>query len=358
MQALSFVVHIPLVCFGIAFPALVLFVEWLYLRTGDELYRTLARRWTKVMAALFAAGVVTGTILSFEMGLLWPDFTASFGSVFGLGFAIEGFSFFMEAIFIGIYIYGWDRLSPRAHFASGIPIAIAGFTGSLTVISVNGWMNHPTGFHLREGKAVDVHPVQALFGNSYFWHELVHMYLAGYMVTGFLVAAAYAAARLRGRWGRYERTALAIPLTVAALCCAGAGARRRLERARGGACTADQARCLRRARRDETRGARAPARLVQRRPGRVRDPDPAAAFPARLPRPERERRRPRRRAGGRAPARQRRPHRLSDDGRDRDTARPARPRLSRRSLAAQAATGVAVVLPCACRWRGRSRSSR
>jgi cytochrome d ubiquinol oxidase subunit I len=218
MQALSFVVHIPLVCFGIAFPALVLFVEWLYLRTGDDLYRTLAKRWTKVMAALFAAGVVTGTILSFEMGLLWPAFTASFGSVFGLGFAIEGFSFFLEAIFIGIYIYGWDRLSPRAHFASGIPIAIAGFTGSLTVISVNGWMNHPTGFQLRGGKAVDVHPVEALFGNSYFWHELVHMYLAGYMVTGFLVAAAYAAARLRGRWGRYERTALAIPLAVAALC--------------------------------------------------------------------------------------------------------------------------------------------
>jgi cytochrome bd ubiquinol oxidase subunit I len=218
MQALSFAVHIPLVCFGIAFPALVLFVEWLYLRTGDELYRTLAKRWTKVMAALFAAGVVTGTILSFEMGLLWPAFTASFGSVFGLGFAIEGFSFFMEAIFIGIYIYGWERLSPRAHFASGIPIAIAGFTGSLTVISVNGWMNHPTGFHIREGKAVDVHPVEALFGNSYFWHELVHMYLAGYIVTGFLVAAAYAVGSPRGRWGRYERTALAIPLTVAALC--------------------------------------------------------------------------------------------------------------------------------------------
>jgi cytochrome d ubiquinol oxidase subunit I len=217
MQALSFAVHIPLVCFGIAFPALVLFVEWLYLRTGDELYRTLAKRWTKVMAALFAAGVVTGTILSFELGLLWPAFTASFGSVFGLGFAIEGFSFFLEAIFIGIYIYGWSRLSPRAHFASGIPIAIAGVTGSLTVISVNGWMNHPTGFHLRAGKVVDVHPVQALFGNSYFWHEFVHMYLAGYIVTGFLVASAYAFGRLRGRWGRYERTALAIPLTVAAL---------------------------------------------------------------------------------------------------------------------------------------------
>src|SRR6266480_1825149 len=119
MQALSFAVHIPLVCFGIAFPAMLLYAESLYLRTRDELYRTLARRWTRVMVALFAAGVVTGTILSFEMGLLWPNFTGTFGSVFGLGFAIEGFSFFIEAIFIGIYVYGWNRLSPRAHFASG-----------------------------------------------------------------------------------------------------------------------------------------------------------------------------------------------------------------------------------------------
>src|SRR5919201_1121029 len=199
MQALSFSVHIPLVCFGIAFPTLLWFGEWLYLRSGDPLYRTLARRWTNVMVALFAAGVVTGTILSFEMGLLWPAFTATFGSVFGLGFAVEGFSFFLEAIFIGI------------------PIALAGFTGSLMVISVNGWMNHPSGFRLSHGKAVDVHPFKALFENAYFWHELIHMYVAGYIVTGFLVAGAYAVLRLRGRWGRYEQTALAIPLTIAAL---------------------------------------------------------------------------------------------------------------------------------------------
>ena len=217
MQALSFVVHIPLVCFGIAFPAMVLFLEWRWLRTGDPLYRTLAKRWTKVMVALFAVGVITGTILSFEMGLLWPNFTATFGSVFGLGFAIEGFSFFMEAIFIGIYVYGWDRLSPRAHLLSGIPVAIAGFTGSLTVISVNAWMNHPTGFRLSGGKAVDVNPLAALFGNSYLWHELIHMYIAGYIVVGFVMSSAYAVGRLRGRWGRYERTALAIPLTIAAL---------------------------------------------------------------------------------------------------------------------------------------------
>jgi cytochrome bd ubiquinol oxidase subunit I len=217
MQALSFAVHIPLVCFGIAFPAMVLFVEWRYLRTGDEVCHRIARRWTRVMVTLFGVGVITGTILSFEMGLLWPNFTATFGSVFGLGFAIEGFSFFMEAIFLGIYIYGWERLSPRAHLLSGIPVAIAGVTGAWMVITVNAWMNHPSGFRLAGGRVVDVHPLAALFGNAYLWHELIHMYVAAYIVTGFVVAACYAVGRLRGRWGRYERTALAIPLTVAAL---------------------------------------------------------------------------------------------------------------------------------------------
>ena len=217
MQALSFAVHIPLVCFGVAFPVMVLVMEWMGHRTGDALYLAIARRWSRIMVALFAVGVITGTILSFEMGLLWPNFTATFGGVFGLGFAIEGFSFFLEAIFIGIYIYGWDRLSPRAHMLSALPIVFTGFSGSWMVIAVNAWMNHPSGFRLVRGEAVDIHPFHALFANSYLWHELVHMYLAGYIVTGFVVAAAYAIARLRGRWSRYERTALVVPLTIAAL---------------------------------------------------------------------------------------------------------------------------------------------
>ena len=116
MQALSLGVHIPLVCFGIAFPAMVLFMEGLHLRTGDPVYKTLAKRWSKVMLILFAIGVVTGTILSFELGLLWPEFMAAYGDVFGLAFALEGFSFFIEAIFIAIYVYGWDRLPRRVHF--------------------------------------------------------------------------------------------------------------------------------------------------------------------------------------------------------------------------------------------------
>jgi cytochrome bd ubiquinol oxidase subunit I len=217
MQALSFAVHIPLVCFGIAFPAFVLFMEALWLRTGDPVYRTIAKRWSKVMLALFAVGVVTGTILSFELGLLWPSFMATFGEVFGLGFTLEAFSFFVEAIFIAVYVYGWDRLSPRAHFLSGIPVAIAGFTGSLTVISVNAWMNNPSGFTLEEGRVTDVRPLEALFGNQFLWHEVVHMYVAAYIVAGFLTASFYAWGWLHGRRGRYERVALVVPLTVAAL---------------------------------------------------------------------------------------------------------------------------------------------
>jgi cytochrome d ubiquinol oxidase subunit I len=217
MQALSLGVHIPLVCFGVAFPAMVLFCEWRYLRTGDRLYRTLARRWSKVMLALFAVGVVTGTILSFELGLLWPGFMANFGNVFGLGFTLEGFSFFVEAIFIAIYVYGWDRLRPRAHFLSGIPVAIAGVAGSMFVLSVNGWMNNPGGFELRDGRAVGADPWAALFGNSFFWHEFVHMYFAAYIVAGFLVAVPYAWGFLRGRRTRYHRTALTVALSVGAI---------------------------------------------------------------------------------------------------------------------------------------------
>jgi cytochrome bd ubiquinol oxidase subunit I len=217
MQALSFAVHIPLVCFGVAFPALVLGLEWVGRRRGDALLLALARRWSKAMIGLFAVGVVTGTILSFELGLLWPEFMATYGDVFGLAFALEGFSFFVEAIFIAIYVYGWDRLSPAAHMLAGIPVVIAGFSGSLMVISVNGWMNHPSGFRLEDGRAVDVEPFDALFGNAYFWHEMVHMYLAAFLVAGFVTASVYAVSALRGRHDRYVRVAMAVPLVMAAI---------------------------------------------------------------------------------------------------------------------------------------------
>jgi cytochrome d ubiquinol oxidase subunit I len=216
MQALSLGVHILIVCFGIAFPAMVLFLEGLWLRTGDPVYKAVAKRWSKAMIILFACGVVTGTILSFELGLLWPEFMATFGDVFGLAFGLEGFSFFMEAIFIAIYVYGWDRLPPRVHLACGAPIIIAGMTGALFVISVNGWMNKPEGFDIRDGEVVNVRPWEALF-NDNFWHEFVHMYLAGIIVAGFIVAAVYAAGWLRGNRERRHRVGLVVALSFAAL---------------------------------------------------------------------------------------------------------------------------------------------
>ncbi len=216
MQALSLAVHIPIVCFGIAFPAMFLFVEGLYLRTGDPTYKALAKRWSKVALILFAVGVVTGTILSFEFGLLWPEFMATFGEVFGIAFALEGISFFVEAIFIAIYVYGWDRLSPRAHFLAGVPVVVSGFAGSFNVIAVNGWMNSPDGFDVVGGRVENPRPWDALF-NQNMWHEIIHMYLAGYIVAGFLVAGVYAFAWLRGRRDHYHRTALVVTLAFASL---------------------------------------------------------------------------------------------------------------------------------------------
>ncbi|MGH2948321.1 MAG: cytochrome ubiquinol oxidase subunit I [Solirubrobacteraceae bacterium] len=216
MQALSLAVHIPIVCFGISFPAMFLFVHGLYLRTGAPHYKALAKRWSKVALITFAIGVVTGTILSFEFGLLWPDFMATFGEVFGLAFGLEGISFFVEAIFIAIYVYGWDRLPRRTHFLTGIPIVVSGLAGSFNVIAVNGWMNSPQGFDVVAGAVRDPRPWEALL-NDHLWHELVHMYLAGYIVAGFIVAGVYASARLRGRRDAYHRTGLVVALSFAAL---------------------------------------------------------------------------------------------------------------------------------------------
>jgi cytochrome bd ubiquinol oxidase subunit I len=217
MQALSLGVHIPLVCFGIAFPAMVLFVEWLHQRTGDPVYKALAKRWSKVMLILFAIGVVTGTILSFELGLLWPRFMDQWGEVFGFAFAIEGLAFFTEAIFIAIYVYGWDRLSPRLHFLSGIPIVLAGLLGSFSVIAVNAWMNNPQGFDINaRGEVTDVRPFEAIF-NPNAWHEEVHMYLAGLIVASALVASVYAVAWLKGRRDHYHRAGIVVPLAVLCL---------------------------------------------------------------------------------------------------------------------------------------------
>jgi cytochrome bd ubiquinol oxidase subunit I len=209
--------HIILACLGVAFPLMMLLAEWHGHRKKDPEALRLARNWSKAVAVLFAVGAVTGTVLSFEFGLLWPRFMDRFGDAFGIAFAIEGIFFFLEAIFIAIYIYGWDRLSPRAHMLSAIPIVISGVGGAFSVIAANSWMNQPQGFDLDSaGNVTHVRPFEVLF-NPATGYEFFHMFLAAYMVTGFLVASVYAVGMLRGRRDRYHRLGFVIPFTVAAI---------------------------------------------------------------------------------------------------------------------------------------------
>jgi cytochrome d ubiquinol oxidase subunit I len=215
-MALSLGWHIVIACFGVGFPALVLFAEWRGRRRDDNALMTLARTWSKAMGVLFAVGAVSGTILSFEMGMLWPGLMATFGEVYGFPFTLEGFAFFVEAIFVGIYLYGWDRLSPKAHMLSGLPIPFAGLFGASFVVAANGWMNTPRGFRLENGEVVDADPWAAMFNPSTA-SQTVHMILAAVMVSGFCVASVYAIGMLRGRRDRYHRMGLLIPLTVAAI---------------------------------------------------------------------------------------------------------------------------------------------
>jgi cytochrome bd ubiquinol oxidase subunit I len=216
-MALSLGWHIVFACFGVAFPAIVVFAEWRGYRRGNPALTELAHTWAKAMGVLFAAGAVSGTLLSFEMGILWPGLMDRFGEVFGFPFVLEGFAFFIEAIFVGIYLFGWNRMSPRAHMLSAVPMIVSGVAGAFFVISANAWMNNPTGFRLdADGNVVDAQPWAAMFGPS-TWPQFVHMWLAAFMVTGFLVASVYAVGMLRGRRDRYHRFGLLIPLTVAAI---------------------------------------------------------------------------------------------------------------------------------------------
>ncbi len=216
-MAFSLGFHIILACAGIALPAMMLIAEYRGRRHGDADALLLAERWSKAAAVLFAVGAVTGTVLSFEMGLLWPRFMERFGDVFGTGFAIEGIFFFTEAIFIAVYIYGWKRLGGWAHFWSGVPIVIAGIGGAFSVVAVNSWMNQPDGFNLASnGSATDVSPLGALL-NPATSYEVPHMILAAYIVTGFGLASIYAVAMLRGRRDRRTRIGFLIPFAVAAI---------------------------------------------------------------------------------------------------------------------------------------------
>jgi cytochrome d ubiquinol oxidase subunit I len=209
--------HIILVPLGVSWAAMALIANYRGVKHDDRDALELAQRWSKYMAVTFAVGAVTGTVLSFEFGLLWPKFMGQWGEAFGVPFAFEGLFFFLEAIFVAIYIFGWRRLKPWPHFWTGVPIVITGILGSVSVVAANAWMNAPTGYTLDDqGAVVDVDPVRVIFNESMPW-QAAHMVVAAYLVGGCLVASVYAFAMLRGRRDRYHRLGFTIAFTVAAI---------------------------------------------------------------------------------------------------------------------------------------------
>lgn len=212
-MAMSLGFHIIFAAIGIALPLMMCVAEACWLRTGEPVYRTLAKRWAKGAAILFAVGAVSGTVLSFELGLLWPTFMKFAGPIIGLGFGLEGFAFFTEAIFLGVYLYAWDRIPPLAHWAAGAIVAASGALSGVLVVSVNGWMNTPTGFTLVDGAATDINPPAALM-NPAFLSEALHMTLAAYAATGLLVAGVHALMLRKDRENPFHRRALGIALAV------------------------------------------------------------------------------------------------------------------------------------------------
>ena len=212
-MAMLFAFHILYAVAGIGMPVLMVIAERAHHRTGHPVYAELARRWAKGTSVLFAVGAVSGTVLSFELGLLWPRFMAFAGGVIGLPFALEGFAFFAEAIFLGIYLYGWDKVSPRLHLASGVLVALGGILSGVFVVTANAWMNSPAGFTLAGGSPVDVSPLAAM-ANPASIHEIIHMTLAAFAATGFAVAGIHAFLLLRDRENLFHRKALEIALAV------------------------------------------------------------------------------------------------------------------------------------------------
>ncbi len=212
-MGVSLAFHIVFAVIGIGMPALMVISEALWLRTRETTYLELTRRWARGTAILFAVGAVSGTVLSFELGLLWPRFMEYAGGIIGMPFSLEGFAFFTEAIFLGVHLYGWQRISPLAHWLAGLLVAVSGMASGIFVVTANAWMNAPTGFTLVEGRITDVDPIAAML-NPAALPQVVHMTLAAYVATGFGVAGVHAYFLLRDRTNRFHRRAFGIALAM------------------------------------------------------------------------------------------------------------------------------------------------
>ncbi|HEY4303670.1 MAG TPA: cytochrome ubiquinol oxidase subunit I [Gemmatimonadaceae bacterium] len=212
-MAISLGFHIVFAEIGIAMPLLMVLAERQWQKTGDETYLKLAKRWAKGSAVLFAVGAVSGTVLSFELGLLWPRFMKLAGPIIGIPFSLEGFAFFTEAIFLGIYLYGWEKISPRAHLVAGVIVALSGAASAMFVVMVNAWMNTPTGITVVGGQITELDPIAGMFNPSTF-QQVLHMLIASYAATALAVAGLHAAILRRNSDSRFHRHALMVALAV------------------------------------------------------------------------------------------------------------------------------------------------
>ncbi|ABC80714.1 cytochrome ubiquinol oxidase subunit I [Anaeromyxobacter dehalogenans] len=216
----SLAFHIVFAAVGVAMPLFMVLAEWRWRRTGSEVHLELARRWAKGTAILFAVGAVSGTVISFELGLLWPRFMQFAGPIIGMPFSLEGFAFFAEAIFLGIYLYGWGRVGPRLHLAAGWVVAASGATSAFFVTLANVWMNVPAGFELGAGGvaagAAAIDPFVAMFPPGW-QHQVIHVLISCYAATGFAVAGIHAFMLLRERDNPFHRAALRIAFGVGAV---------------------------------------------------------------------------------------------------------------------------------------------
>lgn len=212
-MAVSLGFHIVFAVVGMGLPVLMAVAEWRWIRTGNPVDLDLAKRWAKGTAILFAVGAASGTVLSFELGLLWPQFMAWAGGIIGMPFSLEGFAFFTEAIFLGIYLYGWDRVSPRVHWVAGVIVALSGLFSGIFVVTANAWMNTPAGFELVDGRPVNIDPLAAML-NPAAGRQVLHMVLAAYVAIGFGVASVHAFFLLRDTTSAFHRRALGIALSV------------------------------------------------------------------------------------------------------------------------------------------------
>ncbi|HMF71647.1 MAG TPA: cytochrome ubiquinol oxidase subunit I [Flavitalea sp.] len=215
-MAVSLGFHIVFACIGMTMPILMAFSEWKWLRTGKQQYLDVAKAWSKGVAIFFAVGAVSGTVLSFELGLLFPQFMKHAGPIIGMPFSWEGTAFFVEAIALGVFLYGWNRLNRWVHWVSGVIVGISGVMSGIFVVSANAWMNSPAGFTWENGKPVNIDPVKAMFNDAWL-SQALHMTLAAFVATSFAVAGVHAYLLIKNRKNPFHRSAVRMALTFGAV---------------------------------------------------------------------------------------------------------------------------------------------